>query len=143
MLYKIKTIKISLNVSDASPEKINTPKAAYELALELFKSLDADQEQMILFSLDSQNQIRGYKIVSLGGQCSADPDFKVIFRSALLLGAVSIILAHNHPSGETEPSKEDVEFTRKVKEAGDLISIKVLDHIIIGTNGYYSFEERS
>ena len=143
MLYNIKTIKISLNISDTTPEKIDSPKSAYQLALRLFKELDADQEHMILFSLDSQNQIRGYKVVSLGGQCSADPDFKIIFRNALLLGATSIILAHNHPSGNTEPSMEDVEFTRKIKEAGDLISIKVLDHIIIGANGYYSFVERS
>lgn len=64
-----------------------------------------------------------------------------IFIRALLSGAVNIILCHNHPSGETTPSSEDIKITKAVSEAGKLIGITLLDHIIIGGDSYYSFDE--
>lgn len=142
MIYNLKTIRVKLNISDVTTEKIITSKLAYELAKSIFNELDADQEHMIIFSLDSKNQVKGYKVIASGGQDSAAPDFKIIFRNALLLGAYSIILAHNHPSGDIEPSVEDKTFTEKIKEAGELLSINVLDHLIIGTNSFYSFTEK-
>jgi len=140
MIYELKTIKIKLKVNDYHGHA-NSAKQAYEIARVIFNDLDDDQEHMILLALDTSNQIKGYKVIASGGQASADPDMRVIFRNALLLGAFSIILAHNHPSGETIPSEEDRTFTGKVKEAGELIGINVLDHLIIGNNKYYSFNE--
>ena len=142
MLYAIKTIKVSLNLSENSTGKVNSPKTAYEIAKKLFSELDADQEHMIMFSLDSQNQIRGYKVISSGGQTNMSPDNKIIFRNALLLGAVGIILAHNHPSGEATPSSEDRVFTEKIRKASEMLDITFLDHIIMGKESYYSFAER-
>ena len=141
MLYAIKTIKVTLNTSEPIG-KVNSPKTAYEIAKTLFSELDADQEHMIMFSLDSQNQIRGYKVISSGGQTNMTPDNKIIFRNALLLGAAGIILAHNHPSGQAEPSIEDKTFTEKIKKASESLDITFLDHIILGKNGFYSFAER-
>ena len=135
MIYELKTIQIKLRVKD-NQDNASSPKQAYEIAKAIFNDLDADQEHMILLALDSANQIKGYKVISSGGQNSTDPDFKIIFRNALLLGAVSIILVHNHPSGETRPSVADEIFTRKVKEAGEILSIPVLDHLIIGKDGF-------
>ena len=135
MIYELKTIQIKLRVKD-NQDNASSPKQAYEIAKAIFNDLDADQEHMILLALDSINQIKGYKVIASGGQCSTDPDFKIIFRNALLLGAVSIILVHNHPSGETRPSVADEIFTRKVKEAGEILSIPVLDHLIIGKDGF-------
>ncbi len=140
MLYTLKTIKIRLKVSDNSGAlQCCSPKETYEIAKNIFSNLDSDQEHMVLFSLDSKNKIRGYKVVASGGQDNAYPDMKIIFRNALLLGAVGIILTHNHPSGDPKPSNEDESFTEKLKEAGDLIGIKVVDHIVIGENKFYSF----
>lgn len=139
MIYNIKTCIIKLKIKEEPKTQINSPEQAYKIANEIYKTLDADQEHMLLFALDSKNNIKAYKVISSGGQCNTDPDFKIIFRNALLLGAVNIIMVHNHPSGDPTPSNEDKIFTDKLKEAGNLISIPILDHIIIGENKYFSF----
>lgn len=141
MIYKLKTFHLTLNIKE-SKRKVSSAESAHQITREIFKTLDADQEHMLLLALNAQNQIRGYKVISSGGVTSTDPDLKIIFRAALLLGAVSIILAHNHPSGNPEPSEEDKKFTRKVKEAGEIVNITVLDHVIITESGYYSFSEK-
>lgn len=88
--------------------------------------------------LNSKNRITGFKTIFSGGQNSAQVDPKIIFRNALLFGAVSIILIHNHPSGDVEPSEDDLEMTHKLKLAGEFLNIKVLDHIIISQSDFYS-----
>ena len=140
-IYNIKTIKIGLKIGEPISGKISSPTFIYELAKGIYKDLDADQEHFIIFSLDSKNQVRGYKIITSGGQNSASPDPKIIFRNALLLGACGIILTHNHPSGDAEPSEEDLGFTKKLEQAGKMIDIDILDHLILGNTKYYSFKE--
>ena len=136
MIYTINTIQIKLNIKDKPFEKVSSPEAIYAIAKNIFASLDDDQEHFVMFALDSINQIKGYKIITSGGQNNASPDIKIIFRNALLLGAISIIVAHNHPSGNCKPSIEDKAFTLKLKAAGKLIEIEVLDHIILGDNTF-------
>ena len=65
-----------------------------------------------------------------------------IFRQALLVGAPALILYHNHPSGDPTPSHEDVQITRQVAEAGDLLGVRVLDHLVLGAEGFASLKER-
>jgi len=140
VIYEIETIKVKLKIREETQQSVNSPAEVARVAREIFTLLDADQEHFILLALDSKNQIKGYKVISSGGQASADPDMKIVFRSALFLGAISIIVAHNHPSGDPEPSEEDRQFTKKLKEAGELLTIRVLDHLIIGDNDrWYSF----
>jgi DNA repair protein RadC len=67
----------------------------------------------------------------------ADP--KLVFAAAIIANACSIIVAHNHPSGNLQPSQADLELTRKMKEAGQLLEIQVMDHVIVTTEGYFSF----
>lgn len=80
--------------------------------------------------------------VSVGSLNQCVVHVREVFKSAVLSSAAAVLLIHNHPSGDPEPSREDREITRRLKDAGDLLGIPVLDHIIIGEEGYLSFVER-
>jgi DNA repair protein RadC len=94
----------------------------------------------VLF-LNRANKIRHFEIVSEGGITGTVADPRVILRKALEEDAVSIILCHNHPSGSLKPSRADEELTTKIKEAAKYFDIRVIDHIIVSENGYYSFAD--
>jgi DNA repair protein RadC len=103
-------------------------------------------EQFVVLFLDRKNKIIGHYLVSVGGITSTIVDQRTIFSNALLLGkTTSIILCHNHPSGNTDPSEMDNILTRKIKEAGKLLDISLLDHIILNgedLNGdFYSYAD--
>ncbi len=97
-----------------------------------------DRENVLLVMLDSKSRRIHDMIVSTGSVNSSIASTRDIFYQALKYGAVSIILLHNHPSGDPVPSREDYIVTEKVKEAGHMIGISLLDHIIIGDNCYFS-----
>ena len=86
----------------------------------------------------SELKFSGFKVISSGTQSSGPADAKIIFRNALLLGAAKIVLAHNHPSANLQPSKADIKFTQKVIAAGKAIDIPVVDHLIVSHVGYVS-----
>ena len=102
---------------------------------------DAKKEFFHVILLDIKNKPLHNIEISKGSLNAAIVDPKEVIKEATLRSASSIILVHNHPSGETEPSSEDVEITSRIIQACDLVGIKVLDHIIIGKNkeDYYSF----
>jgi len=103
---------------------------------------DADREYFLAFMLDGKNRISSCNVVSVGSLNQAIVHPREVFKAAILSNAAAIIVAHNHPSGDTSPSREDREITRRLKEAGDMIGIRVLDHIILGESGYLSFTEQ-
>jgi len=138
-IYKCKLKTVTLKVREKTPKyRVNSPEATFEFAKKIYKQLDDDQEHFTVLFLNSKNEITGFKTIFSGGQDSAQVDPKIIFRNALLFGAVSIILIHNHPSGDVEPSEDDLEMTHKLKLAGEFLDIKVLDHIIISQSDFYS-----
>ena len=100
------------------------------------KNIDYKQESFLIFYLDTKNNIIKYDVLFKGGLNSCIVDIKTIFRNALKNNANSIITAHNHPSGHLEPSFEDIEINNKIKEAGDVITIKVLDSIVFNKNSF-------
>lgn len=105
---------------------------------------DADtfnwQEEFIMLCLNQRNQIIGYYKVSRGGTTATVCDAKVIFTIALNTpGTTSLILSHNHPSGNLTPSKADKKLTSQIIEAGKVLDIRILDHIILTDDGFYSF----
>jgi len=103
---------------------------------------DSDRKQFIVCCLDTKNQPTDISIVSTGCLNSAIVHPREVFKIALLSNASSIIIGHNHPSGNPEPSHEDKDTTNRLIEVGKIHGIKVLDHIIIGyNNGYLSFKE--
>jgi len=99
------------------------------------------QEQAIVLYLNRANKVIGYYRHSTGGVTSTIMDIKLIISTALKSLSSSIILAHNHPSGELKPSQEDIAITRKIKEAAKTVDLQVFDHIIIAKDGYYSLSD--
>ncbi len=91
--------------------------------------------------LNRSNKINHYEIISEGGITGTVADPRIILKKALEHDAVSIVLCHNHPSGNLKPSRQDQELTNKIKEASSYFDIKVLDHIIVSEEGYYSFAD--
>ncbi len=101
----------------------------------------SDQEQMILMMLNTKNRLLGEQIISKGTANASMISPREIFLQALHYHAVFVVLVHNHPSGDPAPSRDDIAFTRRVQEAGHLLGIELLDHIIIGDRKYMSFRE--
>lgn len=102
---------------------------------------DHHHEVFVVVFLNRANRINHYEIISEGGITGTVADPRIILKKALDEDAVSIILCHNHPSGNLLPSRADEELTRKIKEASGYFDIKVLDHIIVSEEGYYSFAD--
>lgn len=110
----------------------------YELFLDLNKET---KEHFMALHLDGKNRISCYELISIGSLNQTIVHPREVFKSALLSSAAALILIHNHPSGDVTPSREDLEITRRLKEAGELLGIRVLDHIIIGESKFYSFAD--
>jgi DNA repair protein RadC len=102
---------------------------------------DYRHEVFAVLFLNRANKINHFEIVSEGGITGTVADPRVILKKALEEDAVNIILCHNHPSGSLKPSRADEELTAKIKGAARFLDIKVLDHIIVSDNGYYSFAD--
>lgn len=102
-----------------------------------------DRECFIRYDLDSKGWIIGKEIISIGLVNASLVHPREVFKGAFLNGAVSIIVAHNHPSGDTEPSKEDRKVNEVILEAGKLLGIDVLDSIIVSRDSYWSHAENS
>ena len=105
------------------------------------KLTDMRREVFGVLFLNRANKVNHFEIVSEGGITGTVADPRIILRKALEQDAVSLILCHNHPSGNLKPSRADELLTTKIKDAAALFDIRVLDHIIIGENGYYSFAD--
>ena len=100
-------------------------------------------EHFVVFILDVRNRVLGYTVAGQGGidTCPVDP--RAVFRSAVIIGASAIIVAHNHPSGDPTPSVEDRTVTERLRKAGELLGIQVLDHVVLGEDRYFSFADES
>jgi len=120
----------------------SSPSKARDILEEVFELSELAEEVFILVCLDTKNKVTGLFKVSQGSLNSSIVHPREVFKRALMQNASSIILAHNHPSGDTTPSLEDVSITKRLYEAGNLLGVEVLDHIIVGANGKYkSFKE--
>jgi DNA repair protein RadC len=98
-------------------------------------------EVFAVIFLTRSNKVTHYEVVSEGGITGTVADPRIIIKKALAHDAVSVILCHNHPSGSVKPSRQDEELTQKIKNAAMLFDIKVIDHIIVSEDGYYSFAD--
>ncbi len=134
--YRLRTVTLKLDEPPAAAA-VSSPENALAFLLPIYADLDEDREHVVMLALDTQNRVRGYKVVATGGQSTSIVDAKTLFRDALLLGAASIVLAHNHPSGDPAPSHEDLRLTRQLSEAGKVLDLRVHDHVILGAAGSY------
>lgn len=119
---------------------IRSPQDAAGLLMENMRFLDREHFQIIL--LNTKNQVLGIELVSVGSLNASIVHPREIFKIPIRRSAAAIILVHNHPSGDPTPSQEDIDVTRRLREAGKILGIDVLDHVIIGDRRYLSFREK-
>jgi DNA repair protein RadC len=105
------------------------------------KMRDLCHEECHLLLLDIKNQYMGHHLLSRGGITESTVDIRLLLRHALVAGAPNVILAHNHPSGNPHPSRQDDELTKRLNQACHAVQLRLLDHIIIGDNTYYSYAD--
>lgn len=140
MLVALSEIARRMNrkVASLMGVKLNTPLKIFEF----YKSkINDDQEQFYCIYLDASKKVIEEKLLFIGTVNYSLVHPRDIFKEAYLLNATGIICVHNHPSGEVRPSKEDINLTIRLKEIGVLMGVRVIDHIIIGDDKYYSFLE--
>ena len=134
LIYKSK-------VKTADRPKISSSRNSYEILTILFADLMEHREAFWILLLNRANKAIGAYCVSLGGVAGTVADPKLIFQAAIKANACAIILAHNHPSGNLQPSEADISLTKKLKEGGKFLEVQVLDHIIMTEGKYYSFAD--
>ena len=132
--------EISVNIPILS-YVIKSPEDVAQVGKEFMRIHEEPEEYMYMICMNTKNKIIGVFEISHGTANSSIVRPREVFQKALLANAISIILLHNHPSGDPKPSKEDIEVTKRLTEAGNVLGVEVLDHIIIGDT-YVSLKEK-
>lgn len=142
--YKLRTFTVQENDS----ERWNTSQYArsaddvFKLAQTIYGELDADKEHFVLLCLNNKNRLSGFKVISTGSMTSSLVHPREVYTAALHLSAAAVIFLHNHPSGDPAPSPEDIDITRRLKQVGEVMGIRVLDHVVIGKGRFFSFSDK-
>ena len=145
----LKVCEVTLCYSHKVPAKdrpkISNSRNAYDILMQVYPAHQiALKEFFYVLFVNKANQVIGYHKLSEGGISATLVDIRLLFSAALKQLACGIILSHNHPTGTLEPSAADIELTRRIKEAGKILDIAILDHIILTPdNGYFSFADES
>jgi DNA repair protein RadC len=122
-----------------SRRSIEGPSSAVELLRPLVR--DQDREAFYGVYLDTRNQVLAVEMISLGSLNASIVHPREVFKPALRLSAASLLVVHNHPSGDPDPSEDDLAITRRLQEAGEVLGIPLLDHVILGKAAYFSLKE--
>lgn len=138
--YSVKLVKESASRYDI-PATVNSPSKAYDV-LKILNLQEESEEVVVVITLNTHKKVTGVFEAARGTVSEASVHPREIFKRAILNNASSIILAHNHPGGGTEPSVYDIAVTKKIKAAGDIIGIELIDHIIVTEDGYTSILEK-
>ena len=141
--YRIPQIRLSYVADVDAEQKFGRSSGdCAELFRQSYEEGDMDYRECFKVMYLSQSlKVLGIHTISVGGTSSTPVDVKMIFTGALLANAQTIILCHNHPSGNLRPSLQDDSLTRRVVEGGKLLGLKVTDHIILSSDGYYSYND--
>lgn len=127
-LYEFRTRRVRRSFAHEG-KKLCSPEDVAAFLIDLTRELD--REHFYALYLDVRGILIGFEVVSIGGMAGVEVHPREVFRGAMLAGAYAIVVAHNHPSGDPEPSPEDYALTRRLKEAGDIVGIPVFDHIVV------------
>lgn len=138
--YSIRLVKEKAARYDVA-NKMGSPLEVWKIATEILQLHEMAEEVFSIIALNTKSEVIGLFEVSRGTLDSSLVHPREVFKRALLINAASIILLHNHPSGNPKPSPEDIRLTKRLKDAGELLGIQVLDHVIIG-DGYFSLKEK-
>ena len=145
MAYRLKTFQVQF-VGEPAEFPAGSPCRASEdvdrIARSIYGMLDADKEHFLLLAMNNKNRINGFKVISTGSLTASLVHPREVWRAALHLCAAAVVFVHNHPSGEPQPSQENIELTRRLKETGDVLGIRVLDHVVLGNERFFSFSDR-
>ena len=117
---------------------IDNSQASEQLFRKIWSEKMEHVEEMYMILLNNANKSLGYSKISIGGTTATLVDVKIIFQTALMGNASAFIIAHNHPSGNKKPSESDITLTKKIQAAGDIMEIKLLDHLILTKEEYIS-----
>ena len=130
------------NLITTAPKIIRSPEDAYRILQSVFDELTV--EHFVVILLNTKNHVLAISTISCGSLNSAIVHPRELFRVALLHGGTtpSMIIAHNHPSGDCTPSTEDISLTKRLVEAGKMMDMPVLDHLICCSNSFFSFKEK-
>jgi DNA repair protein RadC len=120
--------------------EVTSPEAAAEVLLPRFAG--ADRERCVAALVDTKHRLLGVVTVSVGSLDHTFMSPREVFRDALLANAAALVLAHNHPSGDPEPSRDDEQVTRRLVRAGELVGIEVLDHLVVAGSRWLSLARR-
>ncbi len=138
--YKVKVMLVREGDRSYKQVKFRTSEDAYEFLKPTMENLD--REHFVVIHLDIRNCVIGVDEIAIGTTAGIAVHPKEVLKGALLANAVGIIVAHNHPSGEVEPSEQDRKLTAGLKQACELVGINLTDHIIVGNGQYTSFADR-
>ena len=140
--YTVGEVELSYKPKFKNIYKVISSEDAYKYLLPTYREgTICYKEYFKVLFLNQANQVLGYTLISEGGITETSVDVRVILQAALLTNSVALVLAHNHPSGNLKPSRQDMEITKQVKNAAQLMRITVLDHLILADAGYYSFSD--
>lgn len=124
--------------------KITSSRKVNDCIRQFFPSEQINhREHMYVLYLNNSNKVTSYYLLSIGGITGTLVDIRVVLQAAILSNAVAMILVHNHPSGTLKPSAADKAITKKIQNAGEMLDIKLLDHLIITEDSYYSFADEN
>lgn len=141
MNYKFRLKTFSAALEDPTPYACGSPREAVSVLRAIYKdcSLDDCQEHFLVMVLNAKGAVMGYKVVGTGTETGVMVTPAIVFRAALVLGGLSVIICHNHPSGDPEPSREDKHLTDRCRKSGEALGLPLADHIILGRDTMYSF----
>lgn len=140
-IKKAKLISVKLENSKFEQKKIGCSADGYEVAKQFYNEDIDIYESFFIIMLNRANKTIAYANISTGGLFATIVDPVVVAKYAIDCLALNVILVHNHPTGDSNPSKADEDLTKRIKNCLELFSIKVLDHLILTENSYYSFAD--
>lgn len=141
--YDVRLVKESSVMYEYDNESLHRPEEVCDLVNRIFDLENRCEEHLVMLALDTKLKVIGAFDIHVGTSKAANISAKSVFTRAMLCNANSIIVAHNHPSGSIDPSKDDVDVTRTLEKAGKILDIRLLDHIIIGDGDCYSFRQNN
>src|SRR5215475_9807584 len=145
MAYRLKTFQVQFvaeSVEFLAGSPCRSSADVERLTRAIYQTLDADKEHFLLLAMNNKKRVNGFKVVSTGSLTTSLVHPREVWRATLHLCAAAVIFVHNHPSGDPAPSQEDQEITRRLKETGDMLGIRVLDHIVLGQERFFSFSDK-
>lgn len=143
-LYRLDTFKVQFVAEPKMDvrQPVRSSDDLYRYARSIYQTLDADKEHFAMIGVNNKNRVHGFKVISTGTLTASLVHPREVWRAALHLCAANVLFVHNHPSGDPAPSPEDIDITKRLRESGEMLGIKVLDHVILGHDRYFSFADK-